>query len=345
MIEPTLPLDEAQRQNDLEALNLLDTGPDPQIDALLRLAQEIFGIRTVLVTLLDNDRQWFKGRRGTALTGSPRNISFCGHAIHSDAIFEVPNALADERFADNPLVTEDPKVRFYAGIALHAPGGSRIGTFCMLEDQPRVLSDHHRHSMQDFARLIEGLFEARALRLQHKQLLVELDGAKRRALLDPLTQLFNREGLHQMLSGCIGRAKREGLLIGFIYGDLDHFKKINDEFGHGVGDEVLVEVAQRIVAAIRPEDLALRMGGEELAVLALVKSHDQLIAIGERVREAVASPPFDVAARRLNITISLGTALAAPEDIDSDLSLIDQADRALYQAKQGGRNRLVRGQG
>ncbi len=343
MIEPILPLDEVQRQRDLEALELLDTGPDPQIDALLRLAQQVFGIRTILVTLLDNDRQWFKGRRGIALAGTSRNVSFCGHTIHSDDILEIPNVLADARFADNPLVTGESKVRFYAGIALHAPGGSRIGTFCMLDDRPSVLSAQQRQSMQDFARLIDGLFEARALQLQHKHLLVELDGAKRRALLDPMTQLLNREGLHQMLPSYISRAQRNGLYVGFIYGDLDHFKEINDELGHAVGDDVLVEAAQRLVAAIRPEDLAVRMGGEEFGVLALVSAHEQLEAIGERVRQAVARPSFEVATHRLNVTISLGTALASPEDVDSDLNLVDQADRALYEAKGAGRNRLVRG--
>jgi diguanylate cyclase (GGDEF)-like protein len=343
MLEPTLPLDEVQRQSDLEALNLLDTGPDPQIDGLLRLAQKLFGTRVVLVTLIDNQRNWFKGRRGITMPELQRNTSFCGHVIHSDAILEVPNTQTDERFADNPLVTGDLQVRFYAGIALHAPGGSRIGTFCMFDDQPNTLSVEHRQSMQDFARLIEGLFEAHMLRLQHKQLLIQLDWAQRRALLDPLTQLINREGLQQMLHAYIGRAERDGLLVGFIYGDLDCFKKINDEHGHGVGDEVLVEVGQRLVAAIRPDDLALRMGGEELGVLALVSSHDQLDAIGERVREAIASKPFDLVAGQLNVTISLGTALAKPDEIDTGLHLIDQADRALYMAKQSGRNCVVRG--
>ncbi|WP_373185108.1 sensor domain-containing diguanylate cyclase [Halopseudomonas sp.] len=343
MIEPTLPLDEAQRQSDLEALNLLDTGPDPHIDALLRLAQRIFGTRTVLVTLLDNDRQWFKGRRGTPLSGSPRAVSFCGHAIHSDAILEVPDALKDPRFMGNPLVTGEPGIRFYAGISLHAPGGSRVGTFCMFDDQPSMLSEPYRQFMQDFALLLEGRFQAHALRLEQKELLFELDSAKRRALMDPLTQLLNRGGLHQMLPAFVSRAQRDDLCIGFIYGDLDHFKNVNDQLGHGVGDEVLIEVAQRMVAAIRPEDLAVRMGGEELGVLALVKSHDQLDAIAERVRAAIASPAFDVAESTLNITMSLGTALAEPEQVDSDLRLVDQADRALYKAKQSGRNRVVRG--
>lgn len=343
MIEPTLPLDEIQRQTDLEVLNLLDTGPDPRLDALLRLAQDMFGIRTVLVTLIDNERLWFKARRGTALSDSPRSISFCGHAIHSDAIMEVPDALNDERFADNPLVIGQPRIRFYAGIALHAPGGSRVGTFCMLDDRPNALSDRHRQSMQDFALILEAMLETSSLRVEHKQLLVELDGAKRRALLDPLTQLLNREGLQQMLPAARSRAQRDGLYVGFIYGDLDHFKAINDEHGHGVGDEVLVEVAQRLVAAIRPEDLAVRMGGEELAVLALVKSHEQLDAIAERVRATMACPPFQVAELTLEVTISLGTAMAKALETKDDLLLIDQADKALYQAKQAGRNRVVRG--
>lgn len=343
MKEPTLPLDEAQRQTDLEALNLLDTGPDPRFDALLRLAQDLFGIRTVLVTLVDNERQWFKARRGTALSGTARSLSFCGHAIHSDAILEVPDALKDERFADNPLVAEQPYLRFYAGIALHAPGGSRVGTFCMFDDRPNALSVRQRQSMQDIALLLEAMFETASLQIEQKQLLAELDGAKRRALLDPLTQLLNREGLEQMLPALKSRGQRDGLYVGFIYGDLDHFKQINDEHGHGVGDEVLVEVAQRLVAAIRPEDLAVRMGGEEFAVLALVKSHDQLDLIAERVRAAMACPPFRVAQLALDLTISLGTAVARSLEARDDLRLIDKADKALYQAKQAGRDRVVRG--
>ncbi|GGD00167.1 GGDEF domain-containing protein [Halopseudomonas salina] len=343
MKEPTLPLDEAQRQADMEALNLLDTGPDPRFDALLRLAQGVFGIRTVLVTLVDNERQWFKARRGTALSGSPRSLSFCGHAIHSDAIMEVPDALKDERFADNPLVTGQPHIRFYAGIALHAPGGSRVGTFCVLDDRPNALSVSQRQSMQDFALVLEAMFETSLLRVEQKQLLVELDGAKRRALLDPLTQLLNREGLEQMLPALESRAQRDALYVGFIYGDLDHFKQINDEHGHGVGDEVLVEVGQRLVAAIRPEDLAVRMGGEEFAVLALVKSHEQLDIVAERVRATMACPPFPVAELMLDVTISLGTAMAGSLEAMDALLLIDRADKALYQAKQAGRNRVVRG--
>ncbi|WOD12277.1 sensor domain-containing diguanylate cyclase [Pseudomonas sp. NyZ704] len=347
MLEPMPPDNEVERQRDLEQLHILDTPADPQIDALLRIAQRLFGTRTVLVTLIDGDRQWFKGRRGMSLSETPRRLSFCGHAIHHEAIMEVQDALQDPRFCDNPLVQGEPHIRFYAGIPLHGPAGHRIGTFCLIDGSPRQLSEDERQSMRDFARLIDGVFNALLLyRNLQKNLLGlqrELSDARRRALLDPLTQLWNREGLQQMLSSYVRRAQREQLLVGFIYADMDHFKRINDELGHGVGDQVLVEAGQRLIAAVRPQDLAIRLGGEELGVLALVSNHDQLAVIAERIRNAIRADKVVVDEHRLDVTISLGTAVMRADDVDQGVELIDVADQALYAAKQAGRDRVVRG--
>ncbi|PKM31862.1 MAG: GGDEF domain-containing protein [Gammaproteobacteria bacterium HGW-Gammaproteobacteria-11] len=343
MQEPTIPEDEVARQRDLDQLNIVDTPADPQIDALLRLAQRLFQARTVLVTLLDGDRQWFKGRRGMSLAETPRKISFCAHAIQDEAIMEVPDARLDPRFRDNPLVQGEPYIRFYAGIPLHGPDGYRVGTFCVIDGSPRQLSDEQRQSMRDFARLIDGQFNIQQLRLSLQGLQRELKDARRRALLDPLTQLWNREGLQQMLPGYVRSAQREELLVGFIYADLDRFKAINDDLGHGVGDEVLIEVGQRLSAAIRPQDLAIRLGGEEFGVLALVSSHDQLAVIAERIRQAIRSDRVAIEEHRLQVTISLGTAVMHADDVDEGGELIDLADQALYCAKQAGRDCVMRG--
>ncbi|WP_321348355.1 sensor domain-containing diguanylate cyclase [Halopseudomonas oceani] len=344
MIEAPIPAGEEQRLAALRSMKLLDTPPDPHIDALLRIAQRLFGVGSALVSLIDTDRQWFKARIGTTSLEGPRNISFCGHTILSEDILYVQDALVDERFVDNPAVTGHPHIRFYAGIALHAPDGSRIGSFCVHDPVPRELTGVEREALSDFRELFEALFVAHQLRMDAAWLQDALGQAERRALIDPLTQLWNRQALHAMLPALLSRAEREGLKVAFIYGDLDHFKRINDERGHAGGDQVLIQSGQRMAAAIRPHDLALRLGGEELAVLALVQSQGELDIIAERMRDCFCRHPFDLDDGPLNVTISLGTALAEAQDVvRGGQNLIERADAALYVAKREGRNRVERG--
>ena len=344
MIEAAIPVNEQQRLAALKSMQLLDTPPDPHIDALLRIAQRLFGVGSVLISLIDAQRQWFKGRIGANNLEGPRSTSFCGHTILSDEILYVQDALRDERFSDNPVVTGYPFVRFYAGIPLRAPDGSRIGSFCVHDSAPRELSKSEREAMSDFRQLFEGLFVAHQLRMQAAWLQEALGEAERRALIDPLTQLWNRQGLRTMLPATVRRAQREGLKVAFVYGDLDHFKRINDKYGHAAGDQVLIQAGQRMVAAVRPNDMALRLGGEELGVLALVADERELELMAERLRLAFCRQPFELAAGALDVTISLGTALAEPAEVgDEGHTLVERADAGLYQAKREGRNRVARG--
>ena len=343
IIEPDLPADEVSRLAALHELFLLDTPPDPYVDALLRIAKSAFGVRSVLVSLIDSERQWYKSRIGILSLEGPRSTSFCGHVILSDELMVVNDALQDVRFADNPMVVGPPEVRFYAGMPLHARDGSRIGTFCLNDPQPHTLTDEQMQLMKDFAKLIEGLFAAHQLRFEKQGLLEALGHAERRALIDPLTQLWNRQALQQISPSWHRRAVRDSLQVGFIYGDLDFFKRINDEHGHGIGDDVLVQAGQRLTAAIRPDDVAFRLGGEELGVLALVESQTELVAIAERVRKAFCDSEFVVDGQRLAVTISLGTAIGSDPLADDIDDLVERADAALYAAKGNGRNRVENG--
>lgn len=106
------------------------------------------------MTIIDKERQWFKSCQGIELSETSRDISFCGHAINYNNIFYVPNALADERFFDNPLVLNEPYVRFYAGVPLIIFGEYAIGTLCLIDDQPRVLSDADLDMLQEFANMV-----------------------------------------------------------------------------------------------------------------------------------------------------------------------------------------------
>lgn len=139
MTPAPLPADETDRLHALRDLLLLDTPPEERFDRLARFAAEQLDTPIALLTLVDGQRQWFKSRVGIDVTETPRDISFCGHAIMKNDLFVVEDASRDPRFADNPLVAGEPHIRFYAGAPLSAPGGHRIGTLCVIDTVPRTL--------------------------------------------------------------------------------------------------------------------------------------------------------------------------------------------------------------
>lgn len=148
---PDLPADEICRLGALNDLKLLDTDAEERFDRLTRIARRMFEVPIVLVSLVDESRQWFKSRQGLTETETSRDVSFCGHTILDRDILEVRNALLDPRFADNPLVTGPPGVRFYAGAPLETVQGYRIGTLCIIDHRPRSLSPEERLQLRDLA--------------------------------------------------------------------------------------------------------------------------------------------------------------------------------------------------
>jgi len=156
VLEPATPFDEASRLATLRSLEILDTSPEERFDRLTRLAQHVFGVPIALVSLIDGHRQWFKSCQGLSVSETPRSISFCGHAILDDQVFIVPDTLLDPRFADNPLVTGAPHIRFYAGHPLKAKNGSRLGTLCVIDSRPHHLSLIKRDCLRDLAALVEN---------------------------------------------------------------------------------------------------------------------------------------------------------------------------------------------
>lgn len=143
-----IPLHEEDRIASLRSLELLDTPPEERFDRITRVAAELFGVPIALISLVDSDRQWFKSCYGTAITETPRDISFCAHAILGDDIFYVPDTRRDPRFADSPLVSEQ-NIRFYAGVPLAGPQEYMIGTLCIMDNVPRELTDEDKRLLRD----------------------------------------------------------------------------------------------------------------------------------------------------------------------------------------------------
>ena len=338
MLSPATPVNELIRQQVLDNQELLDTPADPYLDVLVKIVAEMFEVKTVLISLVDRDRQWFKARRGLALAETPRCMSFCGHAILQDDLFMIEDTHQDQRFADNPVVTNPPFLRFYAGQPLLSQEGHAIGTLCLLHPQPKQLNNKQRQRLKDMATLAEGYLKLRHMSEQTTQLRAALSREQRKTMLDSLTQVWNRAGLEHFLPREQTRAEEREQKLGLLFCDLDYFKKVNDVHGHDAGDKVLWESARRIAGAVRPQDVVTRSGGEEFVVLTQVHDEQELRMIGERIRAAVARSPIDAGEVELPLTISIGCALAEPQE--NPERALKRADKALYHAKGNGRNRV-----
>jgi len=155
MEAPLVPDNEKERLRALHGMCLLDTLPDMRFDRLTRIAKQLFQVPIVLVSLVDSNRQWFKSCQGLDTRETPRDISFCGHAILDGEVFCVPDTLLDPRFANNPLVSGAPHIRFYAGAPLSSADGYLVGTLCIIDHKPRTLSASDHRTLRDLADCVE----------------------------------------------------------------------------------------------------------------------------------------------------------------------------------------------
>lgn len=329
---------EARRQQSLDDQELLDTPADPLLDTLVRLTQDLFGVRTVLISLIDCERHWFKARIGAPVAEIPRTPSFCGQAILGTQPYVIEDTHLDASVCSAAVVIGEPFYRFYAGQPLFSAEGQALGTLCIMHTTPMHLDDRQLRQLKDMATLAEGYLKLLSLSEQTAQLRAALSREQRKVMLDPLTQLWNRAGLNHFLPLEHANAQAQGTLLGVLYCDLDHFKSVNDRHGHDVGDHTLWQTARSISAAVRPHDVVTRSGGEEFVVLLHVRDTEELQQVAERIRQAVRSTPIQAEQVQLDVTISIG---AAVHDASEALAnTLKRADQALYTAKRNGRDRV-----
>ena len=150
-----IPADESERIADLRALNILDTPREPRFDDLTDMVADVFDVPMVFLTLVDSDRQWYKSTCGIEVDSTPRDIAFCAHAIVESEGLVVPNAAEDARFADNPFVSGEFHLRFYAGVPLRGPNGKAIGALGLVDTKPREFSAKQIGLLKKFAALVE----------------------------------------------------------------------------------------------------------------------------------------------------------------------------------------------
>lgn len=312
MLEPPKSVDETQRLMSLHSLRILDTPSEDRFDRITRMAQRMFGVETCLVSLVAEDRQWFKSKQGLDACETGRDISFCGHAILGDELFIVDDASKDPRFADNPLVTGGPEIRFYAGYPIHGPHGFRIGTLCLIDSKPRVLTEDERQTLLDLG----GLVEDELMTLSH-------------STVDDLTRIANRRGFNTVASHMLPLCERTGTDVELVFFDLDGFKAVNDELGHASGDEILKHFAGLLLKCFRSADVVARLGGDEFVVLVAGNELCSDAAL-KRLNEMTMEQQCEIKSR---LAWSVGRIRFDPQRHGSVESMLAEADTRMYEDK------------
>ncbi|AMZ75233.1 MULTISPECIES: diguanylate cyclase [Pseudomonas] len=316
MLAPRKPDDEAARLKNLHSLKLLDTAPEERFDRLTRLARRLFDVPIALVSLVDANRQWFKSSAGLDASETPREVSFCGHAILQDQILEICDAEQDERFHDNPLVTDKPGIRFYAGHPLGLEDGSKLGTLCLLDTRPRKLNDEERELLRDLARMAE-----------QEMVAVQM------ASMDELTLLSNRRGFRTLAQHALNVCDRLSRPATLLFFDLNDFKPINDRYGHAEGDNALKTFADVLRIAFRESDVIGRLGGDEFVALLTGSSHVEIAAIMARLKE-ILDERNAMLQRGYDIRFSVGQIEYDAQRHQLIDNLLADADAAMYAQKQ-----------
>lgn len=242
--------DETRRLQVLHSLNILDTPPDERFDRVTRLAARLFRVPIALFTLVDSNRQWFKSNIGLDATETPRDISFCTHAIEQEDVMVIPDATLDPAFRQNPLVLQEPNIRFYAGCPVHADTGSRLGTLCLIDREPRDFSRHDEAVLRHTAQMIENELTADFL-----------------AHADPLTSMLNRRGFDSRAQEAIALSHDADLQACLFLFDLVDFKSFNERHGPAAGDRALVEFSHLLRETFRGSDLIARYGDDDFVIL------------------------------------------------------------------------------
>lgn len=339
MDTPSLCPDEPFRLNSVRRLQLIDTPIEERFERITRLAQNALDVPIAAISLVDAERQWFKSIQGLAVAETTRNMSFCGHTILQEGGMVIPDAREDPRFADNPFVTDEPHIVFYAGRPIHGPDGGVVGALCVIDRTPRELDDKAISTLHDLATMVERELSLMVMNTVQQEMITQVPTEERRTLVDPLTRLWNRDGVLRMLDGGL-YAVDDGSAL--VIADIDQFRQINQSLGNPTGDEVLRQVSRRLLGAMREIDSIGRYGDDAfLIVSGSLATREEAVTVAEALRQKVNETTIPHGRHTIDATISIGLAWQpAGMYIEMDDALA-VAEAALASAQQDGGNRVV----
>ena len=327
---PAAPANEAERLTVLATCGLMDTPPDERFDRLTRLARRLYAADIAFLGLIDGTHQWQKSRTSDLVPSSvPRRETMCNMIVASGAPLVIGDMKCDPRLEGHPMVPQLP-LRFYAGAPLMVSPDLVIGSLCVMAREARD------QEMFDFGPLLD----LAAVAADEVELLRLNRDLARTSRLDALTGLPNRRSFDEEMERAVRRVQRLDGPLSLLVIDLDHFKAVNDLWGHQAGDSVLAAVGG-VLSRVpgRAQDMAARYGGEEFAVILPDTDEAGCDVVAEALLSGLRAEniPHPSGGR---VTASIGGATARGSGV---AGLFAAADGALYAAKAGGRNRYRRG--
>jgi len=322
----------------IHKLDSFYTPLEERFERITRLGRRAMGVRAAGVTLIANETLWFKSVVGWRVSEVPLKDSLQEPMLDSGKPLIVPDTHSDSRFVNLPLVTGEPKFRFYAGYPIRDGGGEIIGTFCAFDVKPKKADDRLAETLSDLGQLAERELLTTDLWNAQSQLVSKLDTARRQALLDPLTRVWNRRGGMELLELVLEESKSSREQFAVCLADIDHFKDINDQHGHGAGDQALRKIAASITAMVRPDDVVSRYGGDEFLVILRDAAPGACRLVAERICGKIRKTRVRNGDGSLAVTVSLGMAVSDSSETVTAAQIIERADKALYHTKHHGRN-------
>lgn len=314
MTTPPIPEDERLRLAKLQSLYTVDSSKQSRFDRLTRMAQRIFKVPMSQVSLVEEKRHWFKSCLDMEASGAERGISSFGHDLLGSEIMIIEDTLHDERFRNNPLVVDDPHIRFYAGCPLMLDN-RKLGTFCIIDQSPRSLEQDQIDTLKDLAAMVEHELAATLL-----------------ATKDELTGLSNRRGFLDLAQQSLQLCTRQGIPVSLLYLDLDHFKAINDTHGHEEGDRALITFADRIQHVCRDSDVIARLGGDEFTVLLINATQTQAEKVIHRLKDSL-DHDNRLSGKDYVVNFSYGITAFQPEIHETIAELLADADALMHDLK------------
>lgn len=322
----------------LHKMQIFYTPLEERFERLTRIGQRALGVKVVAISLVTDEKQWFKSVLGWRISELPISDSLCQTVLDTGEPLVVCDTLKDARFATASLVKKGPKFRFYAGYPIKDTDGKIIGTYCAFDVKTRKASDDLMSTICDLGQLAERELITADLWDAQNQLVAKLGEARRQALLDTLTRVWNRRGGMELLDMMIERSHKSYEQFAVCMVDVDFFKNVNDDHGHSTGDQVLKKIAAALVSAVRPDDIVVRYGGDEF-MLVLRDCNEQMAeVVGERIRSNLQSTEIRTRKGAVKVTLSIGVAVNDPAENEKAKQIIMRADQALYHTKHTGRD-------
>lgn len=305
----------------------------------LRMARQLLQLPIAYVSIISEHCQCLAAVSGLPMAELPRKYSLCHRAVALGQLFACGDTQSDPDFQGNPMVTQAPFVRSFAAMPVRSAEGQYIGALCVADCAARQWRPEELEALSDLAFGLETVIALRFLAGSHGQALEQVGQLARVAHTDALTQLLNRRGISEMAHHAYTRCHLEGGGFAVAIIDLDHFKQVNDNYGHDAGDAALVVAAERLRQAVRGGDLVGRWGGEEFLMLLPSARQDELAGIGQRLVQALRGPVL-YQDQQFALSASVGLAWSSgKQQVFALDALVKLADQALYLAKHNGRDR------